>query len=53
MPIRAEVSNETREGFGGEDVREVALAWDQLAVAVGKPLRADREGSPPRAAGRR
>ena len=28
MPIRAEVSNETREGFGGEDVREVALAWD-------------------------
>jgi len=37
MPIRAEVGNETREGFGGEDVREVALAWDHLAAAVGEP----------------
>ena len=37
MPIRAEVGNETRESFRGEDMGEVVLAWDQLAVAVGKP----------------
>ena len=34
MPISAEAADEIREGLGGEDMCEVALARDQLVAAV-------------------